>query len=62
MIVIDDSIKFNKPLCFSKNLWVKKHKNLNFIIFVKKSFIKNLTPQEWSNAIFYIPLAMQQGI
>lgn len=58
MIVIDNRIKLNKPLSFSKEIWSKRQKNLNFVIYVKKEFLQNLSPEEWDDVIFYIPLKM----
>lgn len=58
MIIMDNRIKLNKPLGLSKDVWSKRQKNLNFVIYVKKEFLQNLSPEEWDDIIFYIPLKM----
>ncbi len=56
MFIIDNRIKLSKPLNFPKSQWTKRQKNLNYIIYVKREFIQNLTPDEWQEIIFYTPL------
>ena len=58
MIIMDNRIKLNKPLDLSKDVWSKRQKNLNFVIYVKKEFLQNLSPEEWNDIIFHIPLKM----
>lgn len=58
MFIMDNRIKLSKPLGFSKEIWSKRQKNLNFVIYVKKEFLQNLSPEEWDDIIFYIPLKM----
>ncbi|MBR0423818.1 MAG: hypothetical protein IJJ04_04225 [Clostridia bacterium] len=55
MFIMDNRIKLSKPLNFPKSEWSKRQKNLNYIIYVKKDFLQNLTPDEWSEITFYIP-------